>query len=133
MDEIHLMYRAQVYGEIEPLLECLEKYGLQQPAARKLVADLARKAPFHGERSEQIEKRNYRIAAMVANRRGLLKREGKDPRGAVSAVARELHLQGEVIDRKTVDRAWKEQLEALHPAVFEGFYRHGLEGFRIVI
>ncbi len=130
MDEIRLMQRAQVYGDLEPLLECLETQGLQQPDARRLVAALARKAKLRAERNESRDQRAYNIAAMVANMRGLLERQGKDPRKAVSEVHRELELRGLVIDRKTVERDWKEQLKFYHPVIFEPFYREGLDGWK---
>lgn len=133
IDEIQAMYRARVYGDIEPLLQCLERQGLQQAEARALVAKLARRQAAPAERDEAKDRRDYRIGAMVANRRGLLVREGRSVKRAFDIVANELAEAGQEIHPKTVKRAWKQIRELYHPAVFDGYYRQGVDGFRIVI
>lgn len=133
MDEIRLMYNARVYGDIEPLLQCLEAYGLQQPEARKLVANLARGLRTQAERNPHLDRRNHRIAAMVANSRGLLKREGKDPRQSIGAVERQLSLKGDGLERKQIKRIWDDRAALFPAALFEPFYQAGLEGFQIRI
>lgn len=134
MDEIRLMYNAHVYGDVEPLLECLQSHGLQQQQARKFVADLARGKKPRAERNLERDERDYRIRAMVANQRGLLKREGRDPRRAISVVTNELHCKGVEIDRKQITRIWKHRHASPRiPSYFGSFYQAGLDGFKIRI
>lgn len=133
IDEIQAMYRARVYGDVEPLLQCLERQGLQQAEARALVAKLARRQAVPAERDEGQDLQDYRIAVMVANRRGLLVREGRSVKRAFDLVAIELDLAGEGVHPKTVKRAWNRIRELYHPAIFDGYYRQGVDGFRIQI
>lgn len=133
IDEIGAMHRAQVYGDVEPLLQCLERQGLEQPLARAFVADLARKAKAPAARDEVQDSEDYRIAMLVANRQGLLVREGKSPKRAAASVQAEMELQGVGGVHRTVKRATERAIKHYSPAVFEPFYRLGLQGFRITI
>lgn len=133
-DEIRLIWNAQVYGDIEPLLQCFVEYGIKQKATREFIADLARGHRPRAERDRYLDNRNYRIRAMVANRRGLLQREGKDPRRAITMVAEELQRAGMEIDRKQIKRIWESRNASLRtPSYFGDFYHQGLEGFKVRI
>ena len=102
---------AKEYSDIEPLLVLLEKHGLTDPAARKMVADAARGKSLlkRGQqpKSFEDEHRNHLICAQVANQRGLLERESRDVRRAFRMVAESLQQRGGGLDAKQVKRIWE--------------------------
>jgi len=105
------MATVKEYGDIEPLLVLLEKRGLTDPAARRMVVDAARgKSPLkRGQHPKSFddEHRNYLICARVANQRGLLERESRDVRRAFRMVAESLQQRGGGLDAKQVKRIWE--------------------------
>lgn len=133
MGEIRLWHNARVYGEVEPLLEWFEERGLVQKGARQFVADLARKAPRKrgAPRTRAAESRDIRIGYIVANRMGLLVRDGKDPRRAFAGVARELELQGAGLSPKQIRRIYEAAVNEWGTWLFNGQYYLGRdEGFK---
>lgn len=121
------------YGDIEPLLKRLESNGLDDPAARKLVADLARGRSPRG-RGEKItdratEQRNDLARMLVANRRGLLQRDNRDPRRAFSEAAMVLQQTsaGEISARQ-IKRVWGQRGKS---ASLRLAHRLGKEGIKI--
>lgn len=108
--EISALWRAQSFGEIEPLLDLFERQGLTDPAARKLVADLARgkslRKPGQRIRTFNDEHREHVICMLVANRMGLLKRAGRDQRRAFKHVSDALQCVGDTLDPRQVKNIW---------------------------
>lgn len=121
------------YGDIEPLLKRLEANGLDDPAARKLVADLARGRSPRG-RGEKItdratEQRNDLARMLVANRRGLLQRDNRDPRRAFAEASTVLqqHSASQISTRQ-VKRVWNQRGKS---ASLRLAHRLGKEGIKI--
>jgi len=122
--EIRLLNIYEKNGELEPLLEHLERYGLGLPQARKLLADLARRAPRAKRgavRTREAENRDYRISVLVANRMGLLVRRGLSEKGAFREVAAILQLGGTGLTERQVKRIWTTMYAEL-PFLFQRIY-----------
>lgn len=130
--EIRLLNIYEKNGELEPLLEHLEKYGVGLPETRKLLADLARRAPRPKRgavRTREAENRDYRISVLVANRMGLLVRRGLTHKGAFREVATTLQLGGAGLTERQVKRIWTAMYAEL-PFLFQGIFRTARdEGF----
>lgn len=130
--EIRLLNIYERNGELEPLLEHFERYGVGLPQARKLLANLARRAPRTKRgavRTREAEDRDYRISVLVASRMGLLVRRGLSEKGAFREVAAILQLGGAGLTERQVKRIWTTMYAEL-PFIFQGIYRTARdEGF----
>lgn len=69
--EIGLLWNAQKYGEIEPLIERLQTHGLTDPEARQFVGQLALGKAVRGRGKQPAnrdrEKRDHFICCMIAS------------------------------------------------------------------
>lgn len=129
--EIDALMIADKYGDIEPLLALLESHGLHDPKARKIVADAARgKSPRKANRPPSQENilRNERIRIVVANRRGLLNREGKSERGAIGKALPALQ-EHYGLTREQIARIVKEP--SIAPATIRVAFAYGQQGVEI--
>ncbi|WP_414609213.1 hypothetical protein [Stenotrophomonas pavanii] len=127
--EIRLLNIYEKNGELQPLLEHFERYGLGLPQARKLLADLARRAPRTKRgavRTRKAEDRDFRISVLVANRMGLLVRRGLSEKGAFHEVAAILQLCGAGLTERQVKRIWTTMYAEL-PFIFQGIYHSARE------
>lgn len=127
--ESSALLAAQLYSDPEPLLQLFETQGLNNPDARKFVANLARgKAllrPGQHPRTFDDEYRNHKICLLVANQQGFLEYEGKDARKAFANVAAMLQQKGIDIGAKQVKNIWKARPRSASDRMA---YEHGKSG-----